>query len=62
MNCEYAKGAQKWLSIGLLAGIGITVFFLWQKRKDRHGDNALTETEIDEAIEMTFPASDPPAY
>ena len=62
MSRGCAGGARKWLSLGLLAGIGIATPLIWQKRKDRNGDNEVTEAEMDSALEMTFPASDPPAY
>lgn len=62
MSRECAGGACKWLSLGLLAGIGIATLLIWQKRKDRNGENEVTEAEMDSALEMTFPASDPPAY
>jgi hypothetical protein len=62
MGCGAASRAQKWLSIGLFAGIGIAALLLWRKESGRHGNNPVTETKIDEALEMTFPASDPPVY
>ncbi len=62
MSRECAGGARKWLSLGLLAGIGIATLLILQKRKDRSGGKEVAEADVDNALEMTFPASDPPAY
>lgn len=62
MKCGSMDGSGKWLAFGLLAGIGIATLLVWQKRERRMGDNDVSEADVDTALEMTFPASDPPAY
>ncbi len=62
MSYGCACGGRKWLALGLLAGIGTALLLMWRKREDRLGDNEVTEAEVDDALDMTFPASDPPAY
>ncbi len=36
--------------------------FSHSTEKDRHGDHVPDEEEIDDAVENSFPASDPPSY
>jgi len=62
MSYGCAWGGRKWLALGLLAGIGTALLLMWRKRDDRLGDNEVTEAQVDDALDMTFPASDPPAY
>lgn len=38
------------------------VLFSLSKKKDSHGDPVPGEAEIDETLDDSFPASDPPSY
>jgi hypothetical protein len=62
MSYGCAGGGRKWLAFGLFAGVGLAILLMSIKRQDRVGDNEVTEAEVDDALDMTFPASDPPAY
>jgi hypothetical protein len=47
---------------GALCGAVLMYAFAPSERRQARGKHHLTEVELDEMIEETFPASDPPSY
>jgi hypothetical protein len=56
-----SKFRRVWKLLGILAGAAIAILAIRKIQTRTTAKHQMSEDELDAALEMTFPASDPPA-